>query len=54
MAHDERAHAKMVGANLAFKNLITYHFLPVALEDGGMDLKAWPMILPEDMARSPI
>lgn len=47
---DERAHRKMVSASLAFANLISYHFIPVAGEDGlGMELKAWPFILPDNM-----
>ena len=46
---DARAHAKLLRADLAFKDLISYHHLPVALEDGGMELQPWPMILPESM-----
>ena len=46
---DARAHGNLLRADLAFKDLISYHHLPVALEDGGMELQAWPMILPESM-----
>ena len=49
---DARAHSKLLRADLAFKDLISYHHLPVALEDGGMELQAWPMILPESMVGS--
>ena len=46
---DARAHRKLVRADLAFANLITHHYIPVKLEEGGMELQAWPFILPESM-----
>jgi hypothetical protein len=39
----------MCRADLAFKDLISYHHIPVALEDDRMELRPWPMILPESM-----
>ncbi len=50
MQHDTRAHAKMTKTNLAYKNLISYHQIPILNEDDSVELKAWPMILPESMA----
>lgn len=46
---DARAHRKLVRADLAFANLITHHYIPVKQEEGGMELQAWPFILPESM-----
>ena len=52
-ASDERVHKRLVSTNLAFKDLVSWHHVPV-LEDEKMVLKPWPLILPTAMACCPV
>ena len=41
----------MVKSGNAYKDLLTWHYIPVSAEDGeNMELVEWPFLLPEDMA----
>lgn len=47
---DDRSYKSMVSASLAFKDLISWHHIPVLNEDDEQVLEVWPMILPQSMA----
>ena len=50
VAQDDRAHARFQAASLSVKGVITWHQIPTKNENGEMEIKSWPMILPHDLA----
>lgn len=49
-AHDGRIYKKLVSSNLAFRNLISFHHIPVLDDEDNLVLREWPLILPSTLA----
>lgn len=49
MRKDERVHQKLMTTGLAFRDIITWRQIPIQNEDGQVEVRNWPMILPHRM-----
>ena len=49
MRKDERVHQKLMSTGLAFRDIISWRQLPIQNEDGQVEIRNWPMILPHRM-----
>ena len=47
---DEAAHALLLKVGLAVKDAITWHQIPIRNDDGKMEIKSWPLMLPHNLA----
>lgn len=50
LTKDDRTHERFVKAGLAFKDVITWHQIPIKNDNDELELKSWPLMLPHNLA----